>query len=143
MMGMRASGAIAKTACGYYRSWINPVFTKEKPMAKVYWIAAYRSVSNPEALAAYAKLAGPAIVAAGGKILARGAAAAVKEQGLKERTVLIEFESMEKAMAAYESPAYKEALAALGPSAAERDIRIRLKDVDGRIESGHDGESPI
>lgn len=93
------------------------------PMAKVYWIAAYRSVSNPEALAAYAKLAAPAITAAGGTFLARGVAGAVKEQGLKERTVLIEFDSMEQAMAAYESPAYKEALKALG-SAAERDIRI-------------------
>ena len=30
-------------------------------MAKAYWVATYRSVSNPDALAAYAKLAGPAI----------------------------------------------------------------------------------
>ena len=34
-------------------------------MGKAYWVAAYRSVSNPEALAAYAKLAGPAIIASG------------------------------------------------------------------------------
>ena len=34
-------------------------------MAKAYWIACYRSISNPEALAAYAKLAAPAILAAG------------------------------------------------------------------------------
>ncbi len=30
-------------------------------MAKAYWIACYRSISNPGALAEYAKLAGPAI----------------------------------------------------------------------------------
>ena len=35
-------------------------------MARGYWIAFYRSVSDPDALAAYAKLAGPAIAAAGG-----------------------------------------------------------------------------
>ena len=35
-------------------------------MAKAYWISAYRSISDPEALAQYAKLAGPALKAAGG-----------------------------------------------------------------------------
>ena len=93
-------------------------------MAKVYWIAAYRSVANPDALAAYAKLAGPAITKAGGTILARGMPAALKEQGLSQRTVLIEFPSMEAALAAYDSPDYRRALDALGADAAERDIRI-------------------
>src|SRR4051794_1710819 len=93
-------------------------------MAKAYWIAAYRSVSDPDALAAYAKLAGNAITAAGGKILARGQPAATKEAGLTQRTVVIEFESVDAALAAYESANYKEALRALGTGAAERDIRI-------------------
>ena len=93
-------------------------------MAKAYWISNYRSISNPEALAAYAKLSGPALTAAGGKFLARSEAAATKEAGLKQRTVLIEFESVEAALAAYNSPGYKEALDALGTDAAERDIRI-------------------
>jgi hypothetical protein len=93
-------------------------------MAKAYWISNYRSISNPEALAAYAKLAGPALTAAGGKFLARSEAAVTKEAGLKQRTVLIEFESVEAALAAYNSPGYKEALDALGTGAAERDIRI-------------------
>ena len=35
-------------------------------MAKAYWVATYRSISDPDALAGYAKLAGPAIQAAGG-----------------------------------------------------------------------------
>ena len=38
-------------------------------MAKAYWIATYRAINDPEALAAYAKLAGPAIWAAGGRNL--------------------------------------------------------------------------
>jgi uncharacterized protein (DUF1330 family) len=44
----------------------------EERMAKAYWVATYRSISDPEALAGYAKLAGPAIMAAGGRFLARG-----------------------------------------------------------------------
>ena len=92
-------------------------------MAKAYWVAAYRSVSNPEALAAYAKLAGPAIVAAGGRILARGVPTHVYEAGIEQRTVVIEFDSVAHAMAAHDSPAYQEALAKLA-GGAERDIRI-------------------
>ena len=40
-----------------------------------------------------------------------------------ERTVIIEFDSVEAAAAAYDSPAYQEALQALGDG-AERDLRI-------------------
>jgi uncharacterized protein (DUF1330 family) len=93
-------------------------------MAKAYWISAYREIIDTEALAAYAKLAGPSLTAAGGKFLARGVPVAVKESGLQQRTVLIEFESVEAALAAYNSPGYKEALAALGSNAVVRDIRI-------------------
>ena len=93
-------------------------------MAKAYWISAYRDIIDTEALAAYAKLAGPSLTAAGGKFLARGVPAAVKESGLQQRTVLIEFESVEAALAAYNSLGYKEALTALGSNAVVRDIRI-------------------
>ena len=93
-------------------------------MTKAYWISAYKSISDNDALAAYAKLAGPSLTAAGGKFLARGVPAAVKESGLQQRTVLIEFESVEAALAAYNSPGYKEALVALGSNAVVRDIRI-------------------
>jgi uncharacterized protein (DUF1330 family) len=97
---------------------------ERRSMAKAYWITTYRSISNPEALAAYAKLAAPALSAQGGRFLARGMPIKAKEHGLMQRTVLIEFPSLEVALAAYDSPAYKEALDALGPNAAERDIRI-------------------
>jgi uncharacterized protein (DUF1330 family) len=92
-------------------------------MAKAYWIACYRSISNPEALTAYAKLAGPAIQAGGGRFLARGMPVQTYEKGLNQRTVLIEFDSVAQAKATHDSPAYQAALKALG-NAAERDMRI-------------------
>jgi uncharacterized protein (DUF1330 family) len=92
-------------------------------MAKAYWVATYRSVSSPDALAAYARLSGPAITAAGGRILVRGLPSKVYEAGLQQRTVVIEFDTVEQARAAHDSPAYQEALAALA-GGAERDIRI-------------------
>jgi uncharacterized protein (DUF1330 family) len=92
-------------------------------MAKAYWIAAYRSVRNPEAFAAYAKLAGPALEAAGGRFLARGLPAKVYESGLEQRIVLIEFASVAQAIAAHDSAAYQQALRALGEG-ADRDMRI-------------------
>jgi uncharacterized protein (DUF1330 family) len=92
-------------------------------MAKAYWIAAYRSVRDPQALAAYAKLALPALEAAGGRFLVRGMPARVYEGGLEQRTVLIEFDGVAQAIAAHDSPAYREALRVLG-NAADRDIRI-------------------
>ena len=92
-------------------------------MAKAYWIAFYRSINNPEALAAYAKLAGPAIQAAGGRFLVRGAPAKTYEAGLSQRVVVLEFDSVAQATAAHDSAGYQAALKVLG-SAAERDIRI-------------------
>ena len=43
--------------------------------------------------------------------------------GLTERVTMIEFDSLEKARAAHDSPAYQAALKALGDG-AERDIRL-------------------
>ena len=93
-------------------------------MPKAYMVTTYRSVKKPEALAAYAKLATQAMQAAGGRFLARGMPAKVFELGMNERTVVIEFDSLAKACAAYESPAYEEALRALGKDAVERDMRM-------------------
>jgi uncharacterized protein (DUF1330 family) len=92
-------------------------------MAKAYWIACYRSIKDPEALAAYAKLALPAVEAAGGRFLARGMAVKAYEDGVKERTVLVEFDSLRQAIAAHDTDAYQAALKALG-NAVERDLRI-------------------
>ncbi len=92
-------------------------------MPKAYWVSAYRAVNDADKLAAYAKLAGPALTANGARFLARGEPAKVYEQGLMQRTVLIEFDSVEQAMAAHDSPEYQAALDALGDG-AEREIRI-------------------
>ena len=93
-------------------------------MAKGYWVVQYKSIKNPDKLAAYAKIAAPAIQAAGGKFLVRSPSPAkTYEQGVASRTVVTEFESVAKAIAAHDSPGYQEALRVLG-DAVERDLRI-------------------
>jgi uncharacterized protein (DUF1330 family) len=93
-------------------------------MKRGYWVVAYRAVSDESALKEYGKLAVPAIEAGGGKTLIRTAdAIEPRESGLKQRTVVMEFESFEKAVAVYKSAAYQAALKALG-SGADRDFRI-------------------
>lgn len=92
-------------------------------MAKAYWISCYRSISNPEALAAYAKLAGPAIQAGGGRFVVRGAPAKTYEQGLNQRTVVVEFDSLAQAIAVHDGEGYQAALKVLG-NAVERDFRV-------------------
>jgi uncharacterized protein (DUF1330 family) len=93
-------------------------------MSKGYWVTTYRSVSDQTALLEYAKLAGPALTAAGGKMIVRTSEnIEPHESGLPERVVVIEFESVEKARAAYNSPEYQKAKAVLG-NGAVRDVRI-------------------
>jgi len=92
-------------------------------MPKGYWVSAYRSISDPDKLAAYNQLAGPAVKAAGGRALVRGGRVEAHDAGVAERTVLIEFDSFDEAVAAHESAAYQEALAALSDG-VERDFRI-------------------
>ncbi len=88
-----------------------------------YWINCFTRIDDPDRVAAYAALAGPAMRAAGGRFLARGEPAQVFEGGVSSRTTLIEFASVDAAVAAYHSPGYQEALRVLG-DAAERDLRI-------------------
>jgi uncharacterized protein (DUF1330 family) len=92
-------------------------------MPKGYWVSVYRTISDPEKLAAYNKLAGPAVRAGGGRTLVRGGRVAAYDAGIAERTVLIEFDSFEQAVAARESAAYQEALVALSDG-VEREFRI-------------------
>ncbi|MFE3674440.1 DUF1330 domain-containing protein [Streptomyces goshikiensis] len=92
-------------------------------MPKGYWVSAYRTISDPEKLAAYNKLAPAAVKAGGGRVLARDGRVVAHDAGIAERTILIEFDSFEQAVAARESAAYQEALAALSDG-VERDFRI-------------------
>jgi uncharacterized protein (DUF1330 family) len=91
-------------------------------MPKALWIVFYHSISDPKKLEAYA-VAPAATTPFGSRYLARGNAAAVFESGLKDRVVVTEFPSVEQAVAAYNSPAYQEALRVLGDGAV-RDVRI-------------------
>ena len=92
-------------------------------MAKGYWINCFRAVKDPKKVDAYRNLAGPVMQAAGAKFLVRGDPVKTYEAGLMMRTVVIEFESVEAAIAAHDSPGYQAALKALGDG-AERDLRI-------------------
>ncbi|WP_371406111.1 DUF1330 domain-containing protein [Kribbella sp. NBC_00662] len=92
-------------------------------MAKGYWVSAYRAILDPEKLAAYNKLAAPAVQAGGGRVLARDGQVVAHEAGIAQRTILIEFDSFERALATYESEAYQKALLALSDG-VERDFRI-------------------
>jgi uncharacterized protein (DUF1330 family) len=92
-------------------------------MAKGYWINFFRSIKDPAKVDAYRKLAGPVMEATGAKFLVRGDPSKVYEAGTVGRVVVIEFESVEKAIAAHDSPGYQAALKALGDG-AERDLRI-------------------
>jgi uncharacterized protein (DUF1330 family) len=92
-------------------------------MAKAFWVTTYRQVKDATKLAEYGKLAGPAITGGGGVFLARSPALQAYEEGVKERVVVIQFESVEAAVATHDGPAYQAALEALGDGAV-RDVRI-------------------
>jgi len=93
-------------------------------MKKGYWVVAYRSISDESALKAYGALALPAVESFGGRFLTKSTSQIqTREAGLQLRTILVEFDSYDVALAAHESEAYKKALQALG-SGAERDFRI-------------------
>ena len=92
-------------------------------MPKGYFLSAHRSPADPEKRAAYLEFAGPALVKAGGEVLANTSDIVAHEKGISQQTVLVEFETFEKAVAAYESADYQEALKALD-NGADREIRI-------------------
>ena len=92
-------------------------------MAKGYWINVFRKINDPKKVDAYRALAGPVMQASGGKFLVRGDPAKIYEKGQMERVVVIEFESVAKAIETHDSPGYQAALKALGDG-ADRDLRI-------------------
>lgn len=98
-------------------------------MAKGYWVACYRGIKDHEALKNYSALATSAIEGAGGRFLSRGTAVAAHEAGWLERTVIVEFDSVAHAIAAYQSDAYQKAVATM-KNRVERDFRI----LEGRTE---------
>ncbi len=46
------------------------------------------------------------------------------EAGMNERVVMVEFDSLDKAVAAHDTPGYQAALKALGTDSVVRDMRV-------------------
>jgi uncharacterized protein (DUF1330 family) len=92
-------------------------------MASAYWIAIYRSISDPQRHKQYAEIAGPAIAAAGGEFLARSGEFTSLYPDSAVRIVLIQFPSHQAALDCYHSEEYQRACAVLG-DAVEREVRI-------------------
>jgi uncharacterized protein (DUF1330 family) len=66
----------------------------------------------------------PGIFLRSGRYLIRNKPAKTYEAGIDERVVLVEFDSLDKAQAVYDTLAYKEALKTLGSGNVERDVRV-------------------
>jgi uncharacterized protein (DUF1330 family) len=79
-------------------------------MAKTYWIARV-DVSDPETYKKYVETGKPAFERHNAKFLARGGRTEVLEGKARARNVVIEFPSMEEALACYNSPEYTAARA--------------------------------
>jgi uncharacterized protein (DUF1330 family) len=93
-------------------------------MKKGYWVVAYRTVGDEAMMARYMVLAGVALRPFGARLLVSPKSEVTAfEAGLKQMTVVVEFDSYAAALAAYETEDYKKALAVLGPE-VERDFRI-------------------
>jgi uncharacterized protein (DUF1330 family) len=85
-------------------------------------------VTNQDAfLKEYSPIAGNALTAAGGKFLARGGKnVAIDGEPPKARTVIIAFESLEKAQAAFASAAYRD-----GRKIGDKYAKFRVWVVEG------------
>ena len=92
-------------------------------MPKGYFVSAHRREADSEKRAAYLKLAGPALQKYKGKMLASTNKIKVFENGKVEQTVIIEFESYQKAADFIDSEEYQTALKALD-GGADRDCRV-------------------
>jgi uncharacterized protein (DUF1330 family) len=90
---------------------------------KGYWIVLHVSDADGAVMAEYAKLARPVIEGAGGRLIIRGNPAETHEAGVNEPAIVVEFESVEKAIAVYESEGYRAALKIIDGK-VKRDFRI-------------------
>lgn len=77
-------------------------------MPKAYWIA-HVTVTDPDPYALYAAGASEVFPKHGARILARGGRIEGLEGDTRPRNVVIEFDSMEAALACYNSPEYQAA----------------------------------
>ena len=91
-------------------------------MPKAYWIA-HIDVNDAERYPDYVATARPAFERHGARFLARGGTTRGMEGRARGRNVVIEFPSLDEAVACYESDEYQEAKA-IRQSAAEGELLI-------------------
>ena len=91
-------------------------------MAKAYWVARV-DVRDAERYKDYVAAAKPAFERFGAVFLARGGAVERLEGNVRARNVIIEFPSMEAAVACYNAPEYQVA-AAIRQEVAEADMLV-------------------
>ena len=93
-------------------------------MNKGYWVVAYRTIGDEATMNNYVALAVAAVGLFGARLLVSPkSVVTAREAGLKQMTVVVEFDNYEIALSAYESDDHKKTLAALGPG-VQRDFRI-------------------
>jgi uncharacterized protein (DUF1330 family) len=100
-------------------------------MAKGYWIA-HVDVADPEAYKAYQNANAVAFAKYGGRFVVRAGRNEVREGALRARHVVIEFADYAAAVACYESPEYRHAVA----------LRRNISQADIVIVEGYDGPQP-
>ena len=100
-------------------------------MAKAYWVARV-DVTNPDAYKDYVASNGVAFAKYGARFVVRGPAAKVAKGIGRKHHVVIEFDSLERARACYDSPEYQAALVHLA----------KVGTVDLVIAEGYDGPQP-
>ena len=92
-------------------------------MKKAYWVGIV-NVKNKDKYKKYTDIAGPALLKAGAKILSRGGRIKNLEGNEMNRIVVIEFPSMDKAEAFYNSEEYKNGLKFLNKEVVDRFLNI-------------------
>ena len=93
-------------------------------MKKGYWVVSYHAVGDEAMMKSYMELAGAALAPFEARLLVSPKSEVTAwEAGLKQMTVVVEFDSYADALAAYETADYEKALAVLGPG-VKRDFRI-------------------
>ena len=90
---------------------------------KGYLVSAYRSIKNHRQARGLCQARRPGVREIRRAYLARDDAAQAYEAGIKQRIVIVEFESVAKAVEAHDSPEYQAALKVFD-GCAERDLRI-------------------
>lgn len=100
-------------------------------MPRGYWVARL-DVHDVELYKEYVEANAEAFAKYGAKFLTRGGHITKLEGKNRSRNVILEFESVDKAIACYWSPEYQKALK----------IRKHIADADIYIQEGYDGPQP-